>query len=91
MENDKIKNKMQLKYSGKLMRHWYWCVVVVLLLLVLTAVVLYVNTLAGVIFGGFTILLFLRTTRRPLHRVVPKSPFDRDKVLPPKWPGRIPS
>ena len=62
MENDKIKNKMQLKYSGKLMRHWYWCVVVVLLLLVLTAVVLYVNTLAGVIVGGFTLLLYVTIT-----------------------------
>lgn len=44
------------------MRHWYWCVVVVLLLLVLTAVVLYVNTLAGVIVGGFTLLLYVTIT-----------------------------
>ena len=48
-----------MKYSGKLMRHWYWCIFLTLMLLVLTAVVLYINTLAGVIVGGFTVMVYL--------------------------------
>ena len=59
MTIDKSDNKSQLKYSDKLMRHWYWSVLMTLFLLVLTAVVLYVDTLAGVIVGGFSILLYL--------------------------------
>lgn len=59
MKIDKSDNKSQLKYSDKLMRHWYWSVLMTLFLLVLTAVVLYVDTLAGVIVGGFSILLYL--------------------------------
>lgn len=52
-------NKAQIKYSGKLMRHKYWCVMMTLLLLVLTAVVLYLDTLAGCIVGGFTAVVYL--------------------------------
>ncbi len=52
-------NKAQLKYSGKVMRHWHWCILLSLFLLALTAAVLYVDTLAGVIVGGFTIVLYL--------------------------------
>lgn len=59
MKMDKSDNKSQLKYSGKLMRHWYWNVLVTLFLLVLTAVVLYVDTLAGCIVGGFSLVLYL--------------------------------
>ena len=56
MDKNRMDNKAQLRYSGKVMRHWYWCVLVVLLQLVLTAAVLYVNTLAGCIVGGFTVM-----------------------------------
>ena len=59
MDHDISKNKSQMKYSGKLMRHWYWCIFLTLMLLVLTAVVLYINTLAGVIVGGFTVMVYL--------------------------------
>ncbi len=59
MDKNGKDNKAQMKYSGKVMRHWYWCVLVVLFLLVLTAVVLYIDTLAGCIVGGFTVILFL--------------------------------
>ncbi len=59
MKEDKVKNKVHLKYSGKLMRHWYWCVLLPLLLLGLTAAVLYVNTTAGFIVGGFTGVVLL--------------------------------
>ena len=59
MDHDISKNKSQMKYSGKLMRHWYWCIFLTLMLLVLTAVVLYINTLAGVIVGGFTLMVNL--------------------------------
>lgn len=55
---DNKDSKAQLKYSGKLMRHWYWSVLLVLLLLILTAAVLYVDTLAGCIVGGFTLVIF---------------------------------
>jgi c-di-AMP phosphodiesterase-like protein len=40
------------------MRHWYWCVLLTLFLLLLTAVVLYIDTLAGLVVGGFTLILF---------------------------------
>lgn len=59
MNKKGTENKAQMKYSGKVMRHWYWCVLVILFLLILTAVVLYINTLAGIIVGGFTVILFL--------------------------------
>lgn len=59
MEKGKGRNKIQLKYSGKLMRHWYWCVVQVLFLLVLTAAVLYVDTAAGLLVGCFTVCFYL--------------------------------
>lgn len=59
MSKDRTDNKAQMKYSGKLMRHWYWCVLLVLFLLFLTAVVLYIDTLAGCIVGGFTIAIFV--------------------------------
>lgn len=53
----KDEKKLQLKYSGMLMRHWYWCVLATLLLLLLTAAVLYVDTIAGCIVGGFTVVM----------------------------------
>lgn len=59
MGKDKDKNKAQLKYSGMLMRHWYWCVVMILFLLVLTAGVLYINTLAGCVVGAYTGIVLL--------------------------------
>ena len=59
MKRDKVDNKAQMKYSGKLMRHWYWCVLITLFLMILTAVTLYVDTLAGCIVGGFTAVAFL--------------------------------
>lgn len=59
MKKNKTGNKAQIKYSGSLMHHWYWCVLMVLFLLFLTAAVLYVDTLAGVIVGGFTAVIFL--------------------------------
>lgn len=67
MKADKIKDKMHLKYSGKLMRHWYWCVLLPLLLLGLTAVVLYVDTLAGIIVGGFTGAILLTVVLLDLY------------------------
>lgn len=59
MRKDKTENKTQVKYSGAVLRHWYWCVLMTLFLLFLTAVVLYVDTLAGVIVGVFSLFLFL--------------------------------
>ncbi|MDO4321450.1 MAG: DHH family phosphoesterase [Lachnospiraceae bacterium] len=67
MNKNGTDNKAQMKYSGKLMRHWYWCVLVILFLLILTAVVLYVDTLAGCIVGGFTVILFLSVLLLDLH------------------------
>ncbi len=67
MKEDKIKNKVHLKYSGKLMRHWYWCVLLPLLLLGLTAAVLYVDTLAGLIVGGFTAAILLTVVLLDLY------------------------
>ncbi len=51
--------KAQLKYSGKLLRHWYWCVVLCLLLLILTAAALYVNTTAGIVVGIGSLLIYV--------------------------------
>ncbi|MDY3250697.1 MAG: DHH family phosphoesterase [Candidatus Choladocola sp.] len=59
MRGNKAGNKAQIKYSGKLMRHWYWCGVLTLFLLALTAVILYIDTLAGCIVGGFTVVIYL--------------------------------
>ncbi|MCD8397460.1 MAG: DHH family phosphoesterase [Lachnospiraceae bacterium] len=59
MKDEKARSKVQLRYSGKLLRHWYWCVLLCLLLLCLTACVLYVDTMAGCIVGGFSIVLYL--------------------------------
>ena len=67
MDKDRTDNKAQMKYSGKLMRHWYWCVLLTLFLLILTAVVLYVDTFAGCIVGGFTLVLFLSVMFLDLH------------------------
>ena len=67
MKADRGKNKIHLKYSGKLMRHWYWCVLLPLLLLGLTAAVLYVDTLAGFIVGGFTIAILLTVVLLDLY------------------------
>ncbi|MCD8103965.1 MAG: DHH family phosphoesterase [Lachnospiraceae bacterium] len=59
MKDDKTGNKVQLRYSGRLLRHWYWCVLLCLLLLFLTAGTLYVDTLAGCIVAGFSLVLYL--------------------------------
>ncbi len=59
MKQHKKGDKAQIKYSGNLMHHWYWCVLIILLLLILTAAVLYVDTLAGCIVGAFTAVVFL--------------------------------
>jgi c-di-AMP phosphodiesterase-like protein len=59
MDKNDANKKAQIKYSGTLLRHWYWCVLVTLLMLLLTAVVLYVDTLAGCIVGVFTAFMFL--------------------------------
>lgn len=67
MDKNRMDNKAQLRYSGKVMRHWYWCVLLVLLQLVLTAAVLYVNTLAGCIVGGFTVVLILSLVLLDVH------------------------
>ncbi len=53
------KNKVQLKYSGKLLRHWYWCVVLCLLLLFLTAATLYMDTKAGVVVGAGSLVIYV--------------------------------
>lgn len=52
-------NRTQMQYSGGLMRHWYWCVLLMMFLLVLTAVVLYLDTTAGCVVGGFSVVLYL--------------------------------
>ncbi|MCC8138041.1 MAG: DHH family phosphoesterase [Clostridiales bacterium] len=59
MKENRPDNKIQLRYSGKILRHWYWCVLLCLLLLFLTAAVLYVDTLAGCIVGGFSLALYV--------------------------------
>lgn len=59
MKKNKTENKAQIKYSGAVLRHWYWSVLVTLFLLVLTAGVLYVDALAGIIVGSFSLFLFL--------------------------------
>ncbi len=58
MKKKETDDKAKIRYSGKLMRHWYWCVLLILLLLALTAVILYINTLAGCIVGGFTVAVY---------------------------------
>ncbi len=58
MKGNENENKAQVKYSGSLMRHWFWCGLVTLLLLGLTAAVLYLDTLAGCVVGGFTLFIF---------------------------------
>ena len=59
MKKDKTENKAQVKYSGAVLRHWYWCVLMTLFLLALTAVVLYLDTLAGIVVGAFSLFLYL--------------------------------
>lgn len=53
------KDKLQIKYSGNVMRHWFWCVLMTLLLCVLTGIVLYVNLVAGCLVAGFTVVFYL--------------------------------
>lgn len=62
MRMDKSDSKSQLKYSGKIMRHWYWSVLMSLFLIILTAAVLYVDTLAGCMVGIFSLILYLTLT-----------------------------
>ncbi len=59
MSENNASNKAQMKYSGKLLRHWYWCVLLAFLLLFLTAAVLYIDTTAGIVVGGFSVLFYL--------------------------------
>ncbi|MCD8021618.1 MAG: DHH family phosphoesterase [Lachnospiraceae bacterium] len=58
MKDDKADKKIQLRYSGKLLRHWYWCVLLCLFLLILTAAVLYLDTTAGCVVGVFSVVLY---------------------------------
>ncbi len=51
-------NKAQLKYSGKVMRFWYWCVAICILLLILTGAVLSVNRKAGLIVGIGALVIY---------------------------------
>ena len=62
MRIDRSDSKSQLKYSGKIMRHWYWSVLMSLFLIILTAAVLYVDTTAGCMVGFFSIILYLTIT-----------------------------
>ena len=62
MRMDKSDSKSQLKYSGKVMRHWYWSVLMSLFLIILTAAVLYVDTTAGCMVGIFSLILYLTIT-----------------------------
>lgn len=59
MKTDKPENKSLLKYSGKIMRHWYWSVLMTLFLIVLIAAVIYVSTPAGCIVAAFSVFLYL--------------------------------
>lgn len=59
MKDGKKRNKQQVKYSGSIMRHWYWCVVMLIFLLGLTAVIFYIDTLAGCVVAGFSAVLYL--------------------------------
>lgn len=59
MGKNKTENKAQIKYSGALLRHWYWSVLMLLFLLGLTAAVLYLDTVAGCVVGVFSALLYL--------------------------------
>ncbi len=52
-------SRYQAKYSGMLMRHWYWSVLVLLLLVGLTAACLYTDMLAGCIAAGFSVVIYL--------------------------------
>lgn len=52
-------SKAQIRYSGKVMRHQYWCGVLTLLLLIMTAIVLYLDTSAGCVVGAFTVVVYL--------------------------------
>ncbi len=51
--------RYQAKYSGMLMRHWYWSCLVLLLLAGLTAVSFFIDTLAGCTAAGFSIIMYL--------------------------------
>lgn len=62
MRIDRSDSKSQLKYSGKIMRHWYWSVLMSLFLIMLTAAVLYVDTTAGCMVGFFSVILYLTIT-----------------------------
>ncbi len=59
MDKDKPGSKSQIKYSGKIMRHWYWRILLSLLLLFLTAVVLYLDTTAGLVVAVFSAVVYL--------------------------------
>ena len=51
--------RYQAKYSGMLMRHWYWSCLVLLLLAGLTAVSFFIDTFAGCAAAGFSIIIYL--------------------------------
>lgn len=67
MKWERTENKAQIKYSGAVLRHWYWCVLLTLFLLALTAVVLYLDTRAGIVVGGFSLILYLTNMALELY------------------------
>ena len=59
MKDKKKLNRQQAKYGGNIMRHWYWCVWMMSLLLVLTVVIFSIDTLAGCVTAGFSVVIYL--------------------------------
>ncbi|MDO4298592.1 MAG: DHH family phosphoesterase [Lachnospiraceae bacterium] len=59
MNDGKKLSKQQVRYGGNLMRHWYWCVLILMFLLGLTAIIFYIDTLAGCVVAGFSAVLYL--------------------------------
>ena len=59
MKDKKKLNRQQAKYGGNIMRHWYWCVWMMILLLVLTVVIFSIDTLAGCVTAGFSVVIYL--------------------------------
>ena len=58
MQEGKKMNRQQVHYAGKLMRHWYWCVLMLLFLAGLSILVFYINSLAGTIVIIFSVVLY---------------------------------
>ncbi len=52
-------SRYQARYSGMLMRHWYWSCLVLVLLAGLTAVIFFIDTAAGCVAAGFSLIMYL--------------------------------